>query len=565
MSLREDFLNLLEIGEEDKFGELQLRRAVGEAYNFSEEIWQDVQLTNFPDHGINHSFRVLKVALDIAEKIIPMKEYKLSNLEKMILGIAVLIHDIGMQYQKKYHDVEDDKKVRESHCTLGNKIVIDAMSDRRRVINLPQLYTQGEYYKYFIEHARYTAFSHHTNSGDEIADKYWEKLKEPAYNADAREAGGVLRRLKLLAGLLHFGDELDMDQLRLQNISMLNSPSLDPENKTHWSCCYYTRNIEIRAGASGIGSLRIYLHWRAPKGKIEIIRILLQDIRQQHFNNEIPKILPYLVWKEGVEFPVIDDIKMDSDPEESEDVEGLPEEVEEFLRSKRPYESGEKLLRESKNLIELSGNDFEVAKQKADYHIRSGEGVIIAHYVLKTKWHTDKYIKCRELVADPVFTESLVKGLTNKFKDSNLNHVIAQGTSAIRIGSLLSIALDTKFSYASEKVKFQFEPPSSKKSSEYEKIVTVSKGDKILILDDIFGVGVVFSDSVSQLKSLGFSEKDFIFFCIYSLGHEKKDLEKFEGVKLYYLKAFQDVGYWEEIEKDKCEECKDGEIPRNFE
>ena len=563
MSLK-DFLDLLKI-KEDKFGELRLKDTLRAVYNFSEEIWKNVQLLNFPDHGLPHSLRVLTQALNIAEKIIPKGEHSLSDLEKMILGAAALIHDIGMQYHKYYPTKKiSEDKIRGKHCELGVQMLSDALNNKGRN-GLPQLSIQKELKHFIGDFASHVAFSH--CSKEKIANEYWDDFKKKNYNADAKE-GGVSRRLKLLAGLLRFGDELDMTWLRLKNIEKLDSSLLKVENKAHWACCYYTKNIKVEAGGGGTGGLRIHLSWRAPnkKEEIELIRKLLQDIRLQHFNNEIGIICPYLVWKEGIPQPVIAPIEMDPNPEKLNFVKPLPKDLKEYIQKRvEPYTYGTNTLKRTKNLIELSGNDFDEAKQKADEFVRLRKGVIDAHYVLKTKWHTNQYIKCRELVSDNDFSKTLVRGLANMFKDAKLTRIIAQGTSAIRIGSLLSIVLGTKFSYVSGNAKFQFEEPMYKGYSEFERIATVSKGDKILIIDDILGVGVVFNYLFRELQKLGFKKDNLLFFYIYSLGSKKRYVKDIKDVPVYYLKAFPDIKYWKEDKNGECKICKGKKEMRNYE
>jgi len=572
---KENFLSLIKIDEEANVGGISLKSIVEGAYTFSEKVWKNPELDKFTDHTLYHSYKVLKRALDIATKLIPGEDYKLSNRERMILCIATLIHDIGMQYNKylmKGEPKKPDNEIRNRHCSLGDKMVQDALSNRRKRRRLPQFPIENKFAKKYIGDARCVAFSHHPSPDDKIANKYWEKLNSEGYNADGWEGGERLRP-KLLAGLLRLSDTLDMDMERVPDFGKLSSSNLSPENKAHWFCCYYTRSIEITPGAGdeGVGSIYIRLHWRAPDKdeEIKFVRVLLQKIRVEKFNLEKGSIGPYLIRKEREKEPIIDNMEMDdSDLQRSKSFEPLPEEVKEYIKNEfANYDLGEKKL-EVKNLIELSGNDFEVAKQKADEHIRGGKGAINAHYVLNTKWHTNEYIKCRELVEDNVFSEGLVMGLAKMFKDSKLTRIIAQGTSAIRIGSLLSIVLGIKFSYVSGNAKFQFEKPTGKKYSEFEGIATVSEGDKIhkiLIMDDILGVGEVFRYLLSNLQKLKFRNENLLFFYIYSLGHEKKKLEEIPGVKVYYLKAFPDIKYWKEYKKGECVFCKGKKEIRNYE
>lgn len=557
----EDFIALLNLSNKEEIGEINLETVIRNTFSFVYAIWGSGQkFDEFTDHGIRHSYETLKNALEIAEKIIVNQS--LNDLEKTILAIACLIHDIGMQCQKynKWQSYTPGK-IRKSHCGIGFEMFRKVLEgDKEDLPNFAMTNPDMEK-PLIIEKAMYVAFSH--CSKDEMARKLWENLKND-------EVKNVKRRLKLLAGLLRLGDELDMCFDRVPEINRVISSTLSPESKAHWACCYYIKNVKIEAGANGKGSLRVNLSWIAPddEAQIDKIRKLITELRVQHFNQEVDLIKAYLKEEETVPEPIIEKIERLPEPEKSNAVMQLPLEIDNYLTTNLyPYTYSKKILKMPKNLTEIEDQTFTEAKSISDEFIRLGEGVIPAHYVLKTGFHTDKYIKCRDLVCDNNFTIALVKALKEKFtREFKPTRVVSIGTTAIRIGNLLSVSLNIPFSYAVGDVEIALNKfPLSTSFERYEKVILISPKDSLLIIDDILGVGTVFEKIMDQLKRLGVRESNIVFFYIYSLGHQKEFLEKYPNVKIYFLNAYPDIKYWQEEKDGSCEFCKDQPKIRNYE
>ena len=78
-----------------------------------------------------------------------------------------------------------------------------------------------------LEKAMNVAFSH--CSKDEKARELWVRLKN-------EEIKNMLCRLRLLAGLLRLGDELDMCFDRVPELNRIVSSTLPIESKAHWVC-----------------------------------------------------------------------------------------------------------------------------------------------------------------------------------------------------------------------------------------------------------------------------------------------------------------------------------------
>ena len=221
----DEFIKILKLSK-NKFTEIDLEAIIRDTFIFAEKIWSLGQkLDEFTDHGIKHSYRTLKKSLEIADKI--LVNHPLSDLEKTILAVACLIHDIGMQCQKysKWKNF-DAKKVRLSHCEIGYEMFRKVLEGERE--DLPELKYEEQEKPLIFEKAMYVAFSH--CSKDKKAQKLWKNLKND-------EVIGEKRRLKLLAALLRLGDELDMCFDRVPEINKLASSTLSAESK---ACLLYT-------------------------------------------------------------------------------------------------------------------------------------------------------------------------------------------------------------------------------------------------------------------------------------------------------------------------------------
>ena len=91
----------------------------------------------------------------------------------------------------------------------------------------------------------------------------------------------------------------------------------------------------------------------------------------------------------------------------------------------------------------------------------------------------------------------------------------------------------------------------------YERQVSISNGGRVLIVDDILGVGSVLYDLTRSLKA-DFACKYIRAFCVYSLGDIKDAVMHLDDVDVDYLVAFPDVVYRKELAGEtKCEFCKD--------
>jgi orotate phosphoribosyltransferase len=548
-----DFVELLNLSGQN-FSHVSLDGILISIYDFVSRIWESPRLYTFVDHGIEHSYRVLQIALNIFEKI-SSADQQLSPLERLILGIGSLVHDVGMQYNKYPRDgIEKNPiEIRENHCELGFEMIRDTREGTFNTQRSGPILSLEEHHKTFLHYGALVGFSH---SGS----KYWESLKQTMY--DPKKEGGLqLLRLRLLSALLRLADELHCEYTRVPELNWINTPLLNEKEKAHWVACYYVQEIGI--SSPGTAGLRMIMKWRiqekATNEDTQLIRTLLQELRENKINQESELVKDYLKLEEGTE-PYFIEFKISPIPEII-GIQDLPLEVKKFIKeSLRPYQFGVKVLSPLPKVKELSisSPNLDTLKYTAQDFLLTGKGIISGHFRLKTGWHTNKYVRCRELCSDIDFIGVLCQELSRFYSQYAISDVLAIGTSAIRIGSLLSFLLSARMSYTFEDAKIESPATNKKDYTDYEKNITPFDNGNILIIDDILGVGSVLHDVISQLKTLSNPPKQIRVFTLYSLGDVKTLGKDFSDIDVDYLVSFTDVEYKKEDKNSgACELCRE--------
>lgn len=533
-----------------KFQNQPLDTVVHNIHRFSSQIWEGPRLYKYVDHGIEHSYQVVRKCNDLSQ-VLPEKE-RLSALERSIVGVASLLHDIGLQYNKYPKDKKQftDEDVRKNHTRLGYYMLMDALeaqTERERA--LPDL-SREEYHRLITYWAGLVGFSH-------TGRIYWDKLKDFKYT---ESEGEYKRRLGLLGALLRLADELHCEYTRVKEPNLITSEILNAEEKSHWVACYYTHTVEFYCPGDG-GGLNITMNWRVPLDaedeEVSLIRSLLVDLREKKINQEIQVSKEYFRWSDGRECPIIEFI-LAEEPERAK-IKNLPGQVKEFIEKQlRPYQYRKKILVSYPNFNQVTGGTILHNLQKLAYNFaQSEQGFEEGHFSLKTGWHTDKYIKCRELVSNQQFVKDLAVNLKEFYSELNITDILAIGTSSIMIGSLLSLHLKANLSFTFEEAKILKELHTKIDYSEYEKAVYIQPESRLLIIDDIFGVGSVIKKVVQELKSK--NPPAYIrAFVLYSLGDIKDIIYSLTEVKIDYLASIPDIKYYKVDENTGlCKECKD--------
>jgi orotate phosphoribosyltransferase len=536
----------------ERFHTVSLDGIFLEVYDFAAQIWQSQRLYTFVEHGIDHSLKTIDRSLEVL-RVFCGDKVSLTPLERLILGIAALIHDIGMQYEKypKAGVKLSPHEIRSQHVELGFEMIVDVLKGTfASQRGGPELGT-GKPWLNFLYYGALVGFAH---SGTII----WNKLRLEEYD-DKQEGGDQLRRLRLLAAVFRLADELHCEYTRIPELGWwVDSDILTDEEKAHWAACYYTQQLALLS--PGIGGARIHISWRAPseplEDDVEVIRTLLQDFRETKIQNEWELIKEYFKWEPGME-PCFLECKLDAEPERSI-VVPVPAPVKEFLtKNVRPYQLGHKKPAERAGTFELSGNvELDDLKNKAQMFVLSGEGTLSGHFRLKTGWHTNKYLRCRELTAQIDFSSRLSTALAEIYSVHGFTHILAIGTSMIGIGALLALKLPASLLFTFEEAQIREELAGRVDYTEYEQDVFVPSGSRLLILDDILGVGSVIRKVTSRLREAHTELEYSKAFCLYSLGEAMQAAKDLHGLDIDFLVSLPDVQYWpQDSNTGTCEAC----------
>lgn len=150
----------------------------------------------------------------------------------------------------------------------------------------------------------------------------------------------------------------------------------------------------------------------------------------------------------------------------------------------------------------------------------------------------------------------LCQALFNLYTKEDFTDIISIGTSASRIGSLLSFLLSVKHQSTFADAQIRGEVASRKDYTEYEKFVLISPNARVLIIDDILGMGSVVEKVVKKFAGLNKPPERIRAFCLYALGDLRETSKKLSELKIDYLAAFPDVIYAKEDSHSRtCEIC----------
>jgi len=502
------------------------------------KIWAKPWMYKFVDHGLDHSYRVLRKSLKLASRL--AKTRPLCTYELVILGMATLLHDIGMQYGKYYpKEGLSWAETRKQHCRLGMKMVDTFLSESNHSEERPMftLVKPEDPYRKYLDEAASIAFAH--------ADKeLWQQLCEKGFE-ELPEGTDAFLRPQLLAALLRFGDELDMNWERVSDINLLRVQDyLTPEEMAHWCACYYVNDTHIDLPESG--GIRIEIVWRVPKEATEAecraIRTLIYRFRTEKTKAELEKVEDYLIPRKRTNPPVIK-IRMPPNPV-PERIDSPPSKVLEYIDSiMRPPSKPLPQIRPLKNMDELKrlAIDFFEIERPTMFH---------GHVALRTGWHTNTFLQCRNLVTKREFAAGLANLSQNEeFKEARFTDVLAYGTSSIRVGSIIALELGTRLSYTFWKGD-SYMP--------YERSYHLSSGSRVLVLDDILSVGTVANRILREVLER-YEPERLDFLVIYLLGEETRiEPEIVRKANIRYLVHRPEITYFKEDPNDGlCDYCRD--------
>ncbi len=199
------------------------RRALENVRDAAARIWARPLHRTFTDHTPDHSGRIIAL-LDGLTAGMMATDKRLSPTEVWVLLAAAYLHDIGMQNEKFAGGDLDE--IRDQHHEQTAEMIYAVFEAPASAFAIPLARDPA-----MVEAVALVAKGH--RRVDLAAPEY-----EPLVH------GSETLRPRLLAALLRFGDELDIDHRRvdMEQIKLLALPT---ESLLHWWKCHYVGGVSI--------------------------------------------------------------------------------------------------------------------------------------------------------------------------------------------------------------------------------------------------------------------------------------------------------------------------------
>jgi hypothetical protein len=200
------------------------RRAVENIRDAANRIWARPLHRYFTDHTVAHTERIIALMDGLTAGMMAVADKRLMPTEVFVLLCAAYLHDIGMQNEKFAKG--DLDKIRAHHNEQTAEMIYRVFEDPANAFAIPLARDPG-----LVESVALVAKGHRG-----------VKLDGAEYASIVH--GDETLRLHLLAALLRFGDELDIDHRRvdLETIKLMTIP---PESQLHWWKCHYVSGVSI--------------------------------------------------------------------------------------------------------------------------------------------------------------------------------------------------------------------------------------------------------------------------------------------------------------------------------
>jgi hypothetical protein len=238
------------------------QRALANIRHATERIWERPLHRYFTDHGITHSERICTL-LDGLTAGMMHTDKRLVPTEAFVLLAAASLHDIGMQDERFAGG--DLEEIRAHHHEQTAEMIYQVFEVPQHAFPIPLGDDPA-----LVEAIALVAAGH-------------RKVDLAGGEYDPLQLGDETLRLRLLAALLRFADELDIDHRRvdLEQMKLLNLPV---ESQLHWWRCHYV------AGVSIVDEY-IRVAYRFPKDRPDyedlIIPLVENEIRAKHADLEL--------------------------------------------------------------------------------------------------------------------------------------------------------------------------------------------------------------------------------------------------------------------------------------
>ena len=211
------------------------QRAVANIREAAGRIWARPLHRYYTDHTVAHSERIIALMDGLTAGMMAVGDKQLAPTEIFVLLSAAYLHDIGMQNEKF---AEGDPsalpsvagqaldEIRAHHNEQTAEMIYRVFEDPANAFSIPLARDPG-----LVEAVALVAKGHRG-----------VKLESDEYASIVH--GGETLRLRLLAALLRFGDELDIDHRRV-DWEMMKLIKLPLDSQLHWWKCHYVSGVSI--------------------------------------------------------------------------------------------------------------------------------------------------------------------------------------------------------------------------------------------------------------------------------------------------------------------------------
>ena len=224
----------------DDFKDNRLRSSLEKIREAMEDIWASDApriVQNYTDHGIKHSERLFENAVKLLNA---SDRGPISAKEMYLLFAGIYLHDIGMQCDvMKYPNIKEHAK------RLGAKFEVEFHAKSATSYTIDEQKAIRENHNYlaaaWINYAHSTCESVLGNAARTIPDDLVEDLMDICMyhtrllitNCPIEFTLDPTGRKRLVAALLRFSDELDVDWHRV-SIETVKNFSFEPRNSFFW-------------------------------------------------------------------------------------------------------------------------------------------------------------------------------------------------------------------------------------------------------------------------------------------------------------------------------------------
>jgi len=247
----------------EKVTDDRLRTSLAKLREAAEDIWANDAprvIQDYTDHGIAHSERLA----DFAARLLDANDGRALSVQEMYLLLAgIYLHDIGMQC-----DVVKFPTIKASAEKLGAKFDIEFTARTTSNYSLDEQKSIRKNHQYltaaWIDHANRTgetvlgpaAKTIPDDSVDDLMDICMHHAKLPITDCPLTFKFDQTGRKQLIAALLRFSDELDVDGHRV-SIETVKNFALNPRNSVYW---WLHNRTKVIFGARSVITLTIRLH-----------------------------------------------------------------------------------------------------------------------------------------------------------------------------------------------------------------------------------------------------------------------------------------------------------------